>query len=276
MGPSGGLLGSATCVNVEVVSASLVRLAAVVLVVACGPGESSQSLHGRTFLSTAVAVDGSPRTLHGVQRLRLSFLDEGQVAAHAGCNHFGGSYEIMDGILMVDDASTTIVGCSVDLHVQDSWYFGVLGADPTIAIDGGTVVLDGDGTQIEYLDEEVALPDLALVGPRWTVEAIIEGEVVTAGPWSRPPSMVFEEGGVRLWTGCNGGTAGHALAGDRITFSHLELTLRSCSDPSVQQLESAVVGVLEDTQPVTWEITGSRLRLRGAEAGLELRGVAGE
>lgn len=240
---------------------------------ACGPTTStSPPLVGRTFLSTTVTEGGAPRALVGTEHLQLSFPRDGQLGASAGCNSIGGAYEISDGVLVMSEVSMTEIGCDAERHAQDDWYMGVLTSKPSFVVEGDTIVLDGGGVHIEYLDQEVATPDLELVGPTWTVDTIIDGEVASHAEWPTPATLVFAaDGTVDVSTGCNGGTGTYSVSGDRLTFSDVAVTERGCADPQVQELEAAVLAVVHGPQPVTWEITVSRLSLRGQGAGLDLR-----
>lgn len=180
----------------------------VLLAAACGPGATTPpDLEGRSYLSTSVTEGGSARPLVEGTRLSLSFRPSQRVGASAGCNSLEGSYEIRENTFVLGEAGMTEMGCDPERHAQDEWYFGLLGSKPAITIDGNTVVLDGSGVRIEYLDREVATPDLELVGPTWTVDTIIDGEAASHAQWPSPATIVFaEDGTVSVSTGCNSGT----------------------------------------------------------------------
>jgi heat shock protein HslJ len=243
----------------------------VFAVLACDPEpEPKPSLADHTFLSQSVTEDGAPRALVNGTQLRLQFFEDPRVSASAGCNSLGGEYEIDSGVFLLSDAGQTEIGCDAELHDQDDWYFAFLTSSPSIAVDGDTLVLDGDGTRIEYLDQEVAAPDAELVGPTWTVETIIEGDVAMATEWPSPATLVFGNDGVLMVnTGCNSGSGTYQVADGQLTFAEVAVTERGC-EGDTGRLESAVLGVLHGPQPVTWEITVERLSLRGEDVGLDL------
>jgi heat shock protein HslJ len=249
-------------------------LAASALLLACGPAEGLD-LEGRSFLSTSVTESGAPRALVPGTRLRLTFHEGEEVSASAGCNPFGGHYEVDGGTLVVTHASEGLIGCDPELGAQDSWYFGFLVSKPSIAVDGDALVLERDGTRIEYLDQEVATPDVALTGVTWTVDTIIEGELAQHAEWPSPATLEFaDDGTVEVYTGCNGGSGTYAVAGAELTFADVAVSERGCEEPT-GQLEHVVLGVIHGPQPVTWEITADRLSLRGQGFGLELVASAG-
>jgi heat shock protein HslJ len=236
---------------------------------ACEPEPEPASLDGRVFLSQSVTEDAVARPLVAGTQLRLSF-EAGEVSTSAGCNSLTGGYSIEGGAFVMPDGAQTLIGCDAALQDQDDWYFGFMLSSPAIVVDGDTLVLEGDGTRIEYLDQEVATPDAELTDVTWTVDTIIEGEVAQHTDWPSPATLVFaDDGTVQVSTGCNGGSGTYQVAGAELTFADVAVTERGCDSPTAE-LERAVLGVIYGSQPVTWEITADRLSLRGADFGLDL------
>ncbi len=251
-------------------------LAVVGLLCACDPGPSRRELEDRTFLSQSVTEGGAPHPLVGVDPLRLRFFEHPRVGASAGCNSLDARYAIEGGRFVLRDVGWTEIGCEPEFLELEDWYFEFLQSSPAITVDGDTLVLDGDDTRIEYLDQEVATPDLDLVGPTWTVESIVEGDAVLFTAWPTPATIRFApEGTVEVSTGCNSGVGTYTVDGATVTFADVAVTERGCTDDTSQQLESAVLAVVHGGQPVTWAVTVTRLSLRGDGTGLELVGTAG-
>jgi heat shock protein HslJ len=243
------------------------------LLLACGP--SATSLADRTFLSVSATEDGAPRALVGTTRLRLHFFDDRRLSASAGCNGLDGRYSIQRGTLVVTDSGTTLIGCDPALHEQDDWYFGFVLSKPAIEVDGDSLVLEGSGIRIEYLDQEVATPDVELTGVTWTVETIIDGELAQHAEWPDPATIEFgTDGTVEVYTGCNGGTGTYRVSDGALTFIDVAVSERGCEGPT-GELERVVLGVVHGPQPVAWEITVDRLSLRGQGYGLDLRASGG-
>ena len=240
------------------------------LLLACGPSTDAESLEGRVFLSQSVTENGAPRSLVAGTQLRLAFMASDRVVASAGCNSMDGHYGIEGGLFeMGPEVSMTLVACP-GLEDQEDWYFHFLGTSPAFTLEGDALTLEGDGTRIEYLDQEVATPDVGLTGHTWTVDTIIQGEIASHAMWPSPATLVFaSDGTVAVNTGCNSGEGNYRVSGAELTFSNVAVTERGCDSPA-SELEAGVLAVLGGPQPVTWEITVDRLSLRGTDAGLDL------
>ena len=239
-------------------------------------GSNGPSLDDRTFLSQSVTENGETRPVEGGGSLTLRFNEGSNASASAGCNSLSGSYSINDGVFVLGEAAQTEIGCEPALLAQDEWYFGFLGSSPAITIQDQGVVLEGGGIRIEYLDQEVATPDLPLVGQTWTVDTLIDGETASNAAWPQPATIVFgDDDSVQVNTGCTSGTGTYSVSGSELTFVDVGVTERGCPDPLAQELEAGVLGLVYGSQPVTWEVTASRLTLQGAQYGLGLTGSAG-
>jgi heat shock protein HslJ len=100
-------------------------------------GDSAETdLVGSTFAASAVEgwtlVDGT--------ELTISF-DPDLVVAEAGCNSMRGGWSVVDGALVVDTLSTTLIGCSDELQGQDEWLAAFLEGGPSVALDGDVLTL---------------------------------------------------------------------------------------------------------------------------------------
>ena len=231
---------------------------------------AAPSVEGRTFLARAVTEGGNPRAIVEGPALSMSFGARGQFGAHPACNHLSAHFAPEGGKLVVTKAMTTEMACAGKLE-QESWYYGVLQASPTITVDGSTLVLEGGGVRIEYLDRAVATPDLQLVGPTWRVDAVLDASTAMHAAWPKPATLSFAaDGTVKVDAGCNGGSARYTAAGNELTLSSLALTELACADPLATDLEAAVARMFSGPQPVTWSITVDRLSLRREGGGLDL------
>ena len=244
-------------------------LPVLVLLSACSqtPGAT---LDGRTFLSTSVTKDGIERPLVATTRIRLTLAD-GHLGASAGCNIYGADYSISDGRLVARGGSMTEMGCDEERSAQDEWLFEFLGSNPTITFDSDGLVLTHDDTVITLLDREIADPDLALVGPTWTVVSIIDGDAVSSFPADVVATLQFHaDGTVAVNTGCNSGGGTYTLSGATIQFSEIVRTMRACSEPK-GQMEAAVTTLLHASS-VTYQIEARNLTLMAGNRGLGLTG----
>lgn len=238
-----------------------------------GSKADAPQLEGRVFLSQKVTEGGAPRPLVEGTQLTLAFHEESRFSADAGCNSMSGRYSIDGGKLVIRDAMQTEMACPGRLE-QEGWYSKLLAASPSITVEADTLVLEGGGVRIEYLDRKIATPDLELVGPTWTVDTIVTKDVASHAAWPKPATLVFgADGSLTVEAGCNGGRGTYRVAGKELTFESVGLTEMDCADPLANELETAVYQLLSGPQPVTFEITVDRLSLRGKEGGLDL--VAG-
>ena len=240
------------------------------ILAACATEGGGTALEGTTFLSTGVTEDGQDRPLVDGTRIRIGFND-GQLSANAGCNIFGGSYRLEGDRLIVEGGSMTEMGCDEERSAQDEWLFGLLGSQPTLSRDGDELVLTADDTVITLVDEEVAEPDVPLVGTTWTVESLITGDAVSSVPAGAVSTFEFSEGGeVAVNTGCNQGGGRFTVDGDRLAFVDVAVTEMACDGPG-GELEAAVLPIL-GADGLTFAIDSNTLTLMAGNQGLILRG----
>ena len=234
-------------------------------------GGQGASLEGRTFLSTGVTDGDVPHDLVAGTRIRISFIAGGTIGVSAGCNIMGGSYRHEGGALQFDGGSMTEMGCDPERHAQDDWLFGFLGSGPSVALSGNDLVLTSGPVDIRLIDREIAEPDLALVGPTWTVISIVDGDAVSSVPVGVVATLAFgADGRVAVSTGCNDGGGTYAVAGESMTFSDVALTKRAC-DGAAGQMEAAVLAVITADR-VLFGLDANALSLRVAGGGLDLSG----
>lgn len=250
--------------------------AALLVMLAAGcnllPGGGSPDLSGREFLSTSVTVGGLAQPLVDGTRIRLAFDEERMLAAHAGCNHFGAMYRIDGGVLEITGGAMTEMGCDPALADQDEWLFAFLGSQPLVRASGDELVLEEGETVITLLDREVADPDLPLVGPVWTVSAILSGDAVSSVPQDVLATMVFTDDQlVMVNTGCNTGSGGAEVRADTIRFGDIALTRVAC-EGAAAEMEEAMLTVLS-ADVVRYEVDASVLELSIAGYGLQLTGL---
>jgi heat shock protein HslJ len=237
------------------------------------PGGGSPEVAGREFLSTSVTVGGVEDPLVDGTQLRLAFEEDALLAAHAGCNHFGARYRIEGGVLGITEGAMTEMACDPPRMEQDEWIFAFLGSQPLIRLTGNELELEDGDTLITLLDREVADPDLPLIGPVWTVSAVIEGDAVSSVPEEVRATLVFTESGlVMVTTGCNSGQGGVEIRPTTILFGDIALTRMAC-EGAAGEMEQAMLTVLS-ADVVRYEVDASILDLSIAGFGLQLTGSA--
>jgi heat shock protein HslJ len=228
-------------------------------------------LQGRTFLSTSVTDGGQPRSLVAGTVIRLTFGSDGNLGASAGCNMFGATYKVDGGVLRVEGGAMTEMGCDADRMDQDQWVFAFLTSGPTVSLTGNDLVLRSAEVVIRLVDREIAEPDLALVGPTWTVVSIVSGDAVSSVPAGAVATLVIgADGRFALEAGCNSGGGTYTVDGASIRFTDIATTKKACQG-AAGDLETAVLGVLR-AESLTFAIDASTLSLRAGSVGLDLSG----
>ena len=247
----------------------LVFLALVtVMAAACSVGlgaSPAPSVDGKTFVSTdvqgAALVPGS--------RIQLTFNDE-DVNAHGGCNSISGPYTIAGDRFKVTRMASTAMGCEAPLMQQDEWLVDLL-EDARIALAGDTLTLDNGQIRLTLLDREVASPDKPLVGTKWVLDSIVDGDAVSSVPAGVTASMRIVDGQLELDAGCNIGGGPVAVTADTLEFGPLMLTKRACqAGPS--SVEQAVTTVLTGT--VAYTIDADLLTIDAGGPGLVFRAAS--
>ena len=228
---------------------------------------------GHTFLSTSVTEDGQPRELVPGTRITLNFFTDGhRLGAQAGCNQMGGPASFAGGHLVVNDMSTTEMGCDPPRHAQDEWLAKFLTSRPTWDRSGSRLTLDNGTTRIVLEDREAADPDRPLRGTKWVVDTIVEGDAASSVPPGVEAWVTFEDGKRFSGnTGCNG-MGGNSVVDEgasTITFSEVISTKMACDDDRMR-VERAVTETLDGK--VAYQIDADSLRLdHPAGRGLRLR-----
>lgn len=253
-------------------SLKLIAVTGLWVLAACGGG-LADDLVGRRFISIEAYDGGKERLLVADTSLRISF-DHDSCGGSAGCNSFSAPSSIDGDILELGLGISTSQGCNPPaLSAQETWYFDALHDRPSLHLDGDRLTLETDHVRIEYLDREVAIPDLALVGTTWSVTAYLDGKIAIGGDWDPTATMVLgPDGAANLFTGCNTGAGRYAVDGNTITFSDLEYTKSGCPSDDAQRLEDAWHRAVVTGVALTWELDEQRLTMRNKSYGLAFRG----
>ncbi|HEY7590854.1 MAG TPA: META domain-containing protein [Candidatus Limnocylindrales bacterium] len=250
----------------------MIGLLAATVLGACTAGAAGPAaLGGRTFLSVGVTQGGAAKPLVPGTVIRLVFDGNDGIGASAGCNHMGGTYRLQGNVLVFEGGAMTEMGCDEARHKQDDWLFGFLGSKPTVTLAGNDLQLVSGDTTIRLLDREIAEPDLPLVGPTWTVDTILTGDVAVGFGADVAATLKFEaDGTFGLFAGCNQGGGTYEVSGGQIRFAAIVLTKRAC-DGAAGQMEAAVLKILR-AETIGWGIDASRLTLQAGPDGLILSG----
>jgi heat shock protein HslJ len=232
-------------------------------------GSATVSPVGSEYVLTEATVGGEPHELVADATVSLEFTDDGELRANAGCNHLRWRVSLDDGTLSTEGGEQTGIGCDQRANARDTWLTEFLGSGPSWEQDGALLVLRGGDTELVFTDRAVAEPDRPLVGPVWTVDTLVDGQVASSTPNGAAATVEFGEGELTVFAGCNGGSAAYSVAGDTIEVDALVLTRKACA-PDIMRLEEAVVAVLDGA--VTYAVSAEVLTLEHSSGkGLRLR-----
>ena len=231
---------------------------------ASAPGDlhGLEGVEGRTFLATGAVG----RIIAPGSRMRVSFAG-GQLGASGGCNSMGGPYRIEGGRLVVGQLAMTEMACAAVLMDQDQWLASLLDG-ATVRLDGDTLTLAKAGARLTMVDREVVDPDRPLVGTRWVVDGLVEGDAVSSVPPGVVAALTFSADSVEVETGCNRGGGAVTVTDRAITFGPVISTKMACQGGSVQ-VERVLMATLNGE--VRYTITAATLTLDAGAAGLTLR-----
>lgn len=216
---------------------------------------------GRSFVSTEVEGTAPP-ILDGVP-ITITFGDDDEITVESGCEPFSGSYTVEGTILLVRDLGTAS-GCTPGLIPQNDWIEDMLVTRPVITLtppDG--LVLSDDNWTLTMV--EASTEESTLVGPGWTLDALVDGGVSTPVPEGTSASLVFaDDGTYELFAGCNTGRGAYTPPGGGATIEvePPTLTRQRCEDDAME-VEAAVVATLDG--PVEVELGRGRLTLTSAD-----------
>ena len=217
---------------------------------------NKQCVIGRTFILTQAEgfqpAEGST--------VRLAFT-EGKISFNAGCNTHNGTFSKEGDALVVPSGSvaSTMMACLPPLDAQDKWLTGFLVGKPTIALDGDTLTLSTNTAKLTFVDRVVADPDRPLVGQKWLIDTIIDGDA--ASSVTGTPSVQFQtDGRVLVNTGCNTGSGPYEANGSNLKFGMVALTRKACLSEQIAKMESHIVKVISDGS-ATFRIEASKLTI---------------
>ncbi len=232
-------------------------------------------LDGRSFLSEEITDGGEPKVLVSGTQIRLAF-DNGSVSGSGGCNSMSGAYTLDGDVLRTEALATTEMACDDDRMAQDDWLADLLGAGPTLALDGATLTLTTDTVELVMTDREVADPDRPLVGTVWQGTTIIDGETASNSAAVEAVELTFgSDGRVSVKSGCNSGSGSYdasstTLSSGTLTFGPIATTKMMCADEAMA-VETHVLRVLDGETDFT--IEAASLTLTNGDIGLGLIAV---
>lgn len=248
----------------------------LVLTTACGGDDVAGPdllADGETWILVDGAVDGVPVLGRPDAVVSLQRTPDG-IGGTAACNSYFGTLSSSGDRVSIGQLGQTEMGCEAPLMEIEQRYLQGLPRVTTGARDDGGLRLSGPGVELVY-ELEAPEEDAALVGTRWVLDGLVDGDAVSSVSSDLTAAeLILEQGGVvRASTGCRWLEGRWTQDGDRIGVTGLAVrdggTMGVCQ-PAYEQQDRQVEEVLRDGFGFT--IEGDRLRVEGPDGlGLHYR-----
>ncbi|HLR97204.1 MAG TPA: META domain-containing protein [Jiangellaceae bacterium] len=268
-------------------------LAATVALAGCGSGDDTRTqdtsgdtsgaepagdveqddLDGATYQATEVLENDEPHRQIEPSDVGLSF-DGAEMGINAGCNHLFGTPSVEDGRLEVTNVGGTEMACGGDFD-RDAWITDLLEGGVDLELDGQTLTLSGQNTEIvltEQQEDEPGGPE-ELTGVTWTLESIYPesasgpDDSVSSVPGDVTATIEFnDDGEVGVETGCNTGGGSAEITAEAVTFSEPVIATQIACEGPEGEADQAMKDVLQGE--LTYTVQDDTLRLEGPNGGL--------
>ncbi len=225
-------------------TASLSLVALLVLGAGCarfgiGPSVVDVEVDGAWALDRGTGPQGPVEVPDG-WRVTVIFDTDG-VHGQA-CNHYGGSYDLHGNAIGFAEMSMTEMGCEEPMMRAESAYHQALAAVDTVERSGERLTMSGPGVELVFTLLPT-VPDAALQGTYWVLEAMILGQVassVQGDAWLR----LDADGTLAGSTGCRELVGRYAVDGDQVVVADLAADGECPADMRAQ--DAHVLEVLGD------------------------------
>ncbi len=270
---------------------SLALLALVLssgLLAACQSGAmAGVELEGITWvLESYTDESGMHQALDGTE-VTLNFnKQEQQMGGNAGCNHYGGGYELQGNKLILHDVTATLMGCLDEAVMdQEAAYLKALGKAEEYKIEDGILTLTGGGFEIKFKGKAVTatatttptMPDTnPLARTFWRLVSYTNETGTHNALEQTDVTLNFDAeknqfGGI---AGCNQYGGEYNLNGSALTTGSIYQTEMYCNDEAVMQQERDYLEALQAAEQ--FEIDGDTLTVTGGGWTLEFERYTAE
>jgi heat shock protein HslJ len=190
-----------------------------------------------------------------------------QLTGTAFCTGFGGRYRLDGERVVIDDLAQTDMAC-LDPGVMEgeAAFMGVLNASGTrFTRTAGELVLE-NGTGRLRFRPQTPVPTAQLVGTRWVLDTLIDGQVASSTVGARAELQLSDDATFTAGTGCRRLSGTWRTAGDTVYLDY-EWPAAGCQR-DVERQEQQVIAVLGTGFQAT--VDGDRLTLTSSRGGLAL------
>lgn len=216
--------------------------AVTVLLAAGGCGDTDPSSGGVDLGGSWRLVDGRDDAgdldLSG-REVTLA-VDGAEVGGTSACNLYGGRVDVSGTQVSFTDLGGTEMACDPPVMELEQRYLTALQAVERGHRDGDHLVLSGPDVRLELTVAETT-PDVDLVGTRWVLDSIVDGETASSST-GEAGLRLLDDGTLRGTTGCGSVRARYSLRGDEALVDHLAERPRThaCSDEAERQHQHVV------------------------------------
>ncbi|MDX1659438.1 MAG: META domain-containing protein [Nitriliruptorales bacterium] len=198
------------------------------------------------------SVDGAPIDVPDDRRITLT-IEEEQLGGTAACNSYGGGHAITGNSFQTEGFMMTEMACEPQGAMEaESRYMAALSAVDTIRREGDQLVLTGPGIELTF-DPVAPVEDEAVVGTRWVLDTLIDGEVASSVQGDGF-LLLREDGSLDGSTGCRDLHGRWELNGDQLVLP--QFGADGDCEAALRDQDSHVIGVLEGGR---LEVDGKRL-----------------
>lgn len=235
------------------------------------PGAANASLNGEWQLQ-AGTNQGAALPIPAANPITLK-IQGSEVGGVSACNHYGGTLEIDGMAIKISALSMTEMACQEDLMAAEAAYLAALPRATSATRDGDSLVLSGPDVELRFT-RAAPVPDADLVGPLWTLESLISGEVVSSVIGDPTPTLQLKaDGTLAASTGCRELTGHYTVSGNRVTMTLDPYDLIACVEPMGSQ-DMHVLRVIGALGGPTYAIEGNSMTLTAGDLGLGYRVIA--
>lgn len=222
---------------------------------------------------------GEHQALNGTE-VTLSFNKQEQhLGGNAGCNHYGGGYELQGNKLILNDVTATLMGCLDEAVMdQEQAYLKAFSKVEEYKIEDGTLILTGGGFEIRYKEKTVTttttntstLPDVnPLAKTFWRLVSYTDEAGTHAALEQTDITLNFDaqKNQFEGIAGCNQYGGEYTLNGSALTTGSIFQTEMYCNDEAVMQQERDYLQALQAAEQ--FEIDSNTLTITGGSWTLE-------
>ncbi len=195
----------------------------------------------------------------------------GQVVGSAGCNGYGGPFQVQGDQLTVGQVARTMMFCESPAGVmeQEENFSQALSTVARYqATSGRLELLDAAGQVVLALAPQPPAPAVALEGTEWVLTSFVDAGNAASVLAGTEVTLQLEQGDASGMGGCNSYGGSYTRQGGSLTFGPLIHTDMACENPAgVMKQESQYLSLLQSV--ITFEIEGNQLTLH-AVGGTEL------